>query len=58
MCDSIISTLLNILGKTKDGVKSRLNLVEMSLREKLSPKQKRKNTYLPSVSYTLSRKEK
>ena len=33
VCDSIIRTLLNIPSKTKDGVKSRLNLVEMGIRE-------------------------
>ena len=29
VCESIIGTLLNVLGKTKDGVKSRLDLIEM-----------------------------
>ena len=28
VCDSLIGTLLNIKGKTKDGVKSRQDLVE------------------------------
>jgi len=42
MCDSIIGIVLNILGKTKGGVKSRLDLVEMSIREQLAPEQKEK----------------
>jgi len=54
-CDNIIETLLNVPGKTKDGVKSRLNLVEMGIR---APEQKEKNMYLPPVCYTLSRKKK
>jgi len=58
VCDSIIGTLLNIPGKTKDGVKSRLDLVEMRIHEQLAPKQKEKNMYLPLACYTLSRKEK
>ncbi|XP_024178950.2 uncharacterized protein LOC112184960 [Rosa chinensis] len=32
VCDSLIGTLLNIPGKTKDGVKTRLDLVEMGIR--------------------------
>ena len=58
MRDSIIGTLLNIPDKTKDGVKSRLYLVEISISEQLAPEQKEKNTYLLPVCYTWSRKEK
>jgi len=46
MCDNIIGTLLNIPGKTKDGVKSRWALVEMGILEQLAPEKKEKNTYL------------
>ncbi|KAL6499113.1 hypothetical protein OROHE_026287 [Orobanche hederae] len=35
--DSIIGTLLNIPGKTKDGVNTRLDLVEMGIRSDLHP---------------------
>ena len=38
-------------------VKSRLNLVEMSIHEQLTPEQKGQNTYLPPACHTLSRKE-
>ena len=58
VCESIIGTLLNVLGKTKDGVKSRLDLVEMGIRPNLAPKFGLKRTYLPPACYTLSRKEK
>ncbi|XP_019173902.1 PREDICTED: uncharacterized protein LOC109169475 [Ipomoea nil] len=33
VCDSIIGTLLNIQGKTKDGIKVRKDMVEMGIRE-------------------------
>ena len=33
VCDSVIGTLLNIKGKTKDGVYAHLDLVEMGIRE-------------------------
>ena len=42
VCDSIIGILLNIPGKTKGEVKSRLGLVEMSRHEQLVPEQKGK----------------
>jgi len=45
MCDSIIGTLINIPGKTKDGVKSRLDLIKIGIREQLAPEQKGKDTY-------------
>ncbi|XP_052730492.1 uncharacterized protein LOC128195840 [Vigna angularis] len=58
VCDSIIGTLLNIQGKTKDGMKSRLNLVEMGIREQLAPQSHGKRTYLPPACHTLSKQEK
>ncbi|XP_052728168.1 uncharacterized protein LOC128195186 [Vigna angularis] len=58
VCDSIIGTLLNIQGKTKDGMKSRLDLVEMGIREQLAPQSHGKRTYLPPACHTLSKQEK
>ena len=57
VCESIVGTLLNILGKTKDGVKSHLDLLEMGLRPNFAPSFGGKRTYLPPACYTLSRKE-
>ncbi|XP_074324358.1 uncharacterized protein LOC141661273 [Apium graveolens] len=54
----ITGTLLNLPGKTKDGVKARLNLQEMGVRTELAPQQSGKRAYLPPACYTLSRKEK
>ena len=58
VCESIIGTLLNVPGKTKDGVKSRLDLLEMGLRSELAPTFGLKRTYLPPACYTLSKEEK
>ena len=57
VCESIIGTLLNIAGKTKDGLNSRLDLVEMGLRSELAPRFESKRTYLPPACYTLSTME-
>nr|XP_004516691.1 uncharacterized protein LOC101514781 [Cicer arietinum] len=37
VCDSVIGTLLNIQGKTKDGLNSRLDMVDMGIRQQLAP---------------------
>jgi len=58
VCDNIIGTLLNIPDKTKDNVKSILDMVEMRLRKQLAPKKRRQNTYILSICYTMSRKKK
>ena len=57
MCDAIIGMLLNIQGKTKDGLNSRLDLLEMGIREQLAPQSVGgKRTYLPPACHTLSKK--
>ena len=38
VCDSVIVTLLNIQGKTKDGLNTRQDLVEMGIRDQLHPR--------------------
>ncbi|XP_027933103.1 uncharacterized protein LOC114188698 [Vigna unguiculata] len=58
VCDSIIGTLLNIQGKTKDSLNARLDLVEMGIREQLAPQSHGKRTYLPPACHTLSKQEK
>ena len=57
-CESIIGTLLNIASKTKDGLNSHLDLVEMGLRSELAPRFESKRKYLPPACYTLSAMEK
>ena len=58
VCDSLIGTLLNIQGKTKDGVNARLDMLEMNIRKDLAPREAGKRTYLPPACYTMSRQEK
>ncbi|KAL4035189.1 hypothetical protein IC575_003870 [Cucumis melo] len=54
---NIIGTLLDIPGKSKDGLSARLDLVEMNIRPELAPVSDGRRTYIQRC-YTLSREEK
>ena len=56
--ESVIGTLLNIKGKSKDDLKAREDMVAMGIRTELGPVKKWRWTYLPPAAYSLSRKEK
>ncbi|XP_020082200.1 uncharacterized protein LOC109705831 isoform X1 [Ananas comosus] len=56
--DSILGTIMNIKGKTKDTIKSRLDLQAMHIRPELHPVRKGDKLALPHASYTLCPKEK
>ncbi|KAL6214278.1 hypothetical protein ACLB2K_013715 [Fragaria x ananassa] len=59
VCDSLLGTLLNVPGKTKDGIKARLDLVEMGIRTELAPNlDGQKKTRLPLASWNLTLDEK
>ncbi|XP_024172337.1 uncharacterized protein LOC112178421 [Rosa chinensis] len=59
VCDSLIGTLLNIPGKTKDGLKTRLDLVKMGIRPGLQPNVDcPKKNRLPLASWNLTMDEK
>lgn len=58
VAESLIGTLLNIPGKTKDGYKARKDIEEMGTRKELAPQENGKRAYLPPACYTLSKKEK
>jgi len=58
VCDSIIGTLLNLKGKTKDGINTRKDLVEMGVWLELQPQPYGKRTYLPPACHTLSKFKK
>ena len=59
VCVSIYGILLHIPGKTKDGLKSINDLVEMKIMDELAPTlKKNKCTFLPAACYTLTRDEK
>jgi len=54
VCDSLVGTLLNIKGKTKDGLKCCQDLVEMDIRQQLHPVSKGLRTYLLLECHTMS----
>jgi hypothetical protein len=57
--DNIIRTLLDILRKMKDGLKSHNDLVQFGLRLELQPMlEANGNRYIPSTSYSLTVEEK
>jgi len=56
--DSVIIMLLNIQGKTKDGLNTCQDQVEMGIRNQLHPRSDGKKIYLSPACHTLSRKEK
>ena len=58
VCDSVIGMLLNIQGKTKDGLNIHQDLADMGIRSQLHPRSNGKKIYLPPACHTLSRKEK
>ena len=56
VCDNLIGTLLNINGKTKDGLNARLDLIEMNIRGELAPTEMGKRTYFaPSLLHNVKR---
>jgi len=58
MCDSVIGTLLNIQGKTKDGLNTRQYLTELGIRSQLHPRSNGKNIILASsLSYFVKKEE-
>ncbi|XP_024178346.1 uncharacterized protein LOC112184315 [Rosa chinensis] len=58
VCDALIGTLLNIPGKTKDGVAARLDMVAMGIRAGLKPKIGGEKEKLPLASWNLMLEEK
>jgi hypothetical protein len=57
--DNIIGTLLNMLRKTKNGLKSYTDLVQFELRPELLPiLRPNEKHFLPPASYTLTVEEK
>ena len=57
VCMNIVGTLLDIPGKSKDGMNTRLDLVEMKIRQELAPMFTGNRTYIPAACYTLSKEE-
>lgn len=58
ICESVIGTLLNIDGKTKDTLKSQLDLKHMGLKKSLHPIWNRDKYIIPAAGYTMSSAKK
>jgi hypothetical protein len=59
VCEALVSTLLDIPGKTKDTLKARMDLEEMKLRKDLHHVTLENGSRkLPTPCYTLSKQEK
>jgi len=58
VCDSAIGMLLSIQGNTKDGLNTRQDLAEMSIRAQLLLRSDGRKIYLPPACHALSKKEK
>lgn len=58
ICDSVLGTILAIEGKTKDGLKSRLDLQAMGIRKDLHPIHRGSKYTIPPACYTLNSDEK
>ncbi|XP_042387612.1 uncharacterized protein LOC121979689 [Zingiber officinale] len=56
--ESLINTLMNIKGKTKDNVVARLDMVQMGIRSQLAPKIGEKRTYLPPAACSFTKNER
>ncbi|GKB24131.1 putative reverse transcriptase domain-containing protein [Tanacetum coccineum] len=58
VCESLVRTLLNVPGKTKDGMNARLDLAELGIKPELFARQEEDKTTLPPAGYTLTNAEK
>jgi len=58
VCDSLVGLLLDIPGKTKDGINARKDMEEMGIRRELAPIEIGRRIYLPPACYTMSKAEK
>nr|GEW11668.1 hypothetical protein [Tanacetum cinerariifolium] len=58
VAERLVKTLLNVMGKTKDGVNARLDLAKLGVKSELFSVQEVDKTTLPPASYTLTNVEK
>ncbi|WMV31114.1 hypothetical protein MTR67_024499 [Solanum verrucosum] len=58
ICDNIMGTIMNVKGKTKDTINTRLDLEEMNIRPELHPIQRGEKVEVPTACYTLSPEDK
>ncbi|GKG13655.1 hypothetical protein Tco_0350615, partial [Tanacetum coccineum] len=58
VAESTVRTLLHVLGKTKDGLNTRLDRAELGVKPELFAMQDEDKTTLPPAGYTLTNGEK
>ena len=58
ICESLIATILNIIGKTKDTAKARLDLKELGIKEELQFREDGDSCEMPRARYTLTNDKK
>nr|GEZ37618.1 hypothetical protein [Tanacetum cinerariifolium] len=58
VCESLVRTLLNVSGKTKDGMNARLDLAELGIKPELFAREEEDKTTLPLAGYTLMNAKK
>ena len=56
--ESILGTLMNILGKTKENLKSHLDSVDMGIRKSLHPKKIGDKYEIPKATFELNLNER
>ncbi|KAF7152665.1 hypothetical protein RHSIM_Rhsim01G0043900 [Rhododendron simsii] len=56
--ESLIGTLLDINGKSKDGLNARKDMQDLEIKHDLHPEDRGSRTYLPPTCHTLSKDEK
>ncbi|CAN1782437.1 hypothetical protein LINPERHAP1_LOCUS15825 [Linum perenne] len=54
VCDNVLGTIMNLAGKTKDTLKTRLDLEAMGIRKDLHPIREGNKVSIPHATYTLS----
>ena len=57
-CESLIATILNIIGKTKDTLKARLDLKDLGIKKELQLRGDGDSCEMPHARYTLSTEKK
>ena len=58
ICESIIGTSFNVKGKSKDGLKSRIDLKDMKIRNELYSEMRGMRFYLLAAPHTLTKTKK
>ncbi|XP_039778099.1 uncharacterized protein LOC120645374 [Panicum virgatum] len=58
ICEALIGTILNILGKTKDIAKARLDLKDLGIKKELQFRDDGESCEMPHARYTLSTRNK